>query len=88
MEGVKLITSGYNGGLDIYRTLTITRHSQLQTLYYTITHFVKERNSTSLQCSDWQSPRIVTSSQKILDMHDLSMIFDQQDLLATNGGID
>ena len=87
-EGVKLITSGYNGGLDIYRTLTITRYSQLQTLYYTITHLVKERNSTSLQCSDWQSPRIVTSSQKILDMHDLSMIFDQQDLLATNGGID
>ena len=26
----------------IYRTLTITRHSQLQTLYYTITHFMKE----------------------------------------------
>ena len=77
-EGVKLITSGYNGGLDIYRTLTITRYSQLQTLYYTITHFVKERNSTSLQCSDWQSPRIVTSSQKTSDMHDLSMIFDQR----------
>ena len=30
IEGVKLITSGYNGGLDIYRTLTITQG----TLYY------------------------------------------------------
>ena len=68
-------------------TLTITRHSQLQTLYYTITHFVKERNSTSSQCSDWQSPRNVTSSQKTSDMHDLSMIFDQQDLVTTNGRV-
>merc|ERR1711873_155910 len=25
IEGVKLITAGYNGGLDIYRTLTITQ---------------------------------------------------------------
>ena len=58
------------------------------TLYYTIIHFLKERNSTSSQCSDCQSPRVITSSHKTSDMHDLSMIFDQQDLFTTNGAID
>ena len=41
-EGVKLITSGYNGGLDIYRTLTITQ----QTLSY--------RHSITLSLTSWK----------------------------------
>ena len=89
-------------GHDLWKPLDITeaweyiRQSPLckalsitdsHTLYYTIIHFLKERNSTSSQCSDCQSPRVITSSHKTSDMHDLSMIFDQQDLFTTNGVI-
>ena len=35
--------------------------------------------------SDFQSPRVITSSYKTSDMHGLSKIFDQQDFIATNG---
>ena len=65
-------------------------HSLLQTLIHYLSLFRSSRdyrNSTSSQCSDCQSPRVITSSHKTSDMHDLSMIFDQQDLFTTNGVI-
>ena len=90
-------------GHDLWKPLDITealedisqsplcKASIYYRLSYNLLHYhslLGERNSTSSQCSDWQSPRVITSSHKTSDMHDLSMIFDQQDLFTTNGAID
>ena len=60
----------------------------LQTLIHSLFGSPRDhRNSTSSQCADYQNPRVITSSHKTSDMHDLSMIFDQQDLFNEFGTI-
>ena len=83
-------------GHDLWEPLDITEvweyiskspWCKVLSLYYRLsyTHSLDHRdywNSTSSQCSDCQSPRVITSSHKTSDMHDLIMIFDQQDLFT------
>merc|ERR1711867_325914 len=76
--------------LGVYKQVTMMQSplSLLQTLIHSLFGSSRDyRNSTSSQCSDCQNPRVITSFHKTSDMHDLSMIFDQQDLFTTNGVI-
>merc|ERR1711867_339061 len=79
--------------LGVYKQVTMMQSplSLLQTLIHSLFGSSRDyRNLTSSQCSDCQSPRVITSSHKTSDMHDLFMKCEEfyQDIYNNNINMD